>query len=89
MILLFSIYDGTVSFYYTVGIVDTETYEGLLCSRFGRHENMSPKDNQVSLSSITIINVRLKTRVSVSFEMSWFNLEPDMISPESLDFSID
>ena len=29
---IFSIYDGTVSLYYTVGIFNTETYEVLLCS---------------------------------------------------------
>ena len=50
---------------------------------------MPTHDDQVSLSTVTIINIRLKIRVSVSFEVTWFNLEPDMISPEALQFFID
>ena len=74
------------SFYSAIGIVNTETYETLLCSGsvIEWHDDMSPKDDQVSLSTVTIINIRLKIRVSVSFEMTWFNLESDMISPEAL-----
>ena len=69
-----------------MGIFNTETYETLLCSGsvIGRHDNMPTHDGQVSLSTITIVNIRLNICVSVSFEITWFNLEPDMISPEVL-----
>ena len=86
-----SSYNGSVSFYFAIGVVNTETYEALLCSGslIERHVNMCSKNDQVSLSSVTVINIRFKIRVRVYLEMTRFNPKPDMISPESLEFCID